>query len=226
MRTARTIFLLCSVKLELRNHIFELNGLAAMYWPVLETLIVSDVHLGKATHFRKMGYHIPSQVGSLNIANLELLFRTYQPKQVVFLGDLFHSDYNSEWDVFGHFLKQHSHIAFVLIEGNHDILDPSKYEEFKIELKPHWIEEGFAFTHIPIENNPTDYYNIAGHIHPGIKLRGQAKQRAILPCFWLGEQQGILPAFGDLTGLHPIQPKKNDQVIGLAEGQLVKLSGV
>ena len=47
--------------------------------------------------FRKNGISIPSFPSLNNLNVLKSAIEDYNPKQVVFLGDLFHSDYNLEW---------------------------------------------------------------------------------------------------------------------------------
>ena len=59
---------------------------------------------------------------------------------------------------------------------------------------------------------PETYYNLAGHVHPSIKLRGKARQSLRLPCFYFSDQNGLLPAFGKFTGTAIIRPKKTDQI--------------
>jgi metallophosphoesterase superfamily enzyme len=66
-------------------------------------------------------------------------------------------------------------------------------------------------------------YVVSGHLHPAIQLSGSAQQRLRLPCYWFGENQGVLPAFGEFTGMHTIQPKKGDQIFVIAENQVIKL---
>jgi metallophosphoesterase superfamily enzyme len=68
-----------------------------------------------------------------------------------------------------------------------------------------------------------DWYNLAGNIHPGVLLQGKGKQAVTLPCFYFGERQGILPAFGSFTGLARIQPKKEDRIFVIAESTVVKI---
>ena len=64
-------------------------------------------------------------------------------------------------------------------------------------------------------------YNLSGHLHPGVNLRGKARQSVTLPCFYFGEQAGLLPAFGTFTGIARIQPKKNDKVFAIVEDKVI-----
>ena len=51
-----------------------------------------------------------------------------------------------------------------------------------------------------------------GHLHPGVKLKGDGLQRLKLPCFYHTKNQLILPAFGAFTGLHILHPKEEDLI--------------
>ena len=84
------------------------------------------------------------------------------------------------------------------------------------------MEEPFLFTHEPLENK-SNYYNLAGHLHPGVKLRGKGKQTHRLACFYFDQNGGILPAFGAFTGLSTLPIKKDVQVFAIVEGQVMKL---
>ena len=51
---------------------------------------------------------------------------------------------------------------------------------------------------------PDDWFNLAGHIHPGFKMRVGPGQIINEPCFYFGKKAGILPAYGNFTGYVPI----------------------
>lgn len=78
----------------------------------------------------------------------------------------------------------------------------------------------FIFSHIPLEE-PGEGFNLAGHIHPGVRLRGMGRQQVTLPCFYFGEGQGLLPAFGAFTGLGLIHPKNTDAVYVITENEVI-----
>jgi DNA ligase-associated metallophosphoesterase len=208
---------------EIAGESWELHPLAAGYWKAQKTLVISDLHLGKAGHFRKMGYGVPTTVQNTNLVNLELLLRFFQPEKLVFLGDLFHSDYNTEWDLFAAFIKKYPQLQLILIEGNHDILHPEVYQKLNMKVVSEWIVGPYIFTHIPLEEPHPTRYNLSGHIHPGVRMSGRGKQSLRLPCFQFGSRAGLFPAFGELTGLHRIKPQKTDQIFVLAGAELVKV---
>lgn len=197
-----------------------LDPLRAIYWKQKKMLILSDLHLGKAGHFRKNGIPVPRQVHLSDLENLSGLVEKYQPICILFLGDLFHSEMNEEWIDFVGWSAQHKEIRQVLVEGNHDILGKSNYEETAMEVVPDWQIHPFHFTHEP---SSTTLYNLSGHIHPSIRLRGRARQGMTFPCFYFTENAGLFPAFGTFTGNFKIKPKKGDRVFAIAEGSVVAL---
>ena len=186
-------------------------------------LVLSDLHFGKINHFRKSGIAVPPKANDRNSEFLIDLLNRLKPERVIFLGDLFHSHYNEEWEVLGQVLHHFSSCHFELVRGNHDIMSNLQYERHKMHVHEGELRIGkFIFTHEPLEKPTGDFYNIAGHIHPGVHLFGRGRQSLTLPCFYFGKQQGIMPAFGSFTGLAKIHPKKEDQIFVIAEGKILK----
>jgi metallophosphoesterase superfamily enzyme len=98
---------------------------------------------------------------------------------------------------------------FVLVEGNHDIL-PSVTYVIPNLLKIGLLEEQhIIFSHHPLIESVK--INICGHVHPGLQIKGKAKQSEKLPCFYKSETHLILPAFGNLTGLTLLERDRNSQ---------------
>jgi len=211
-------------QLSLCDQQFELHCHKAVYWHNRKTLLIADLHLGKATHFRKAGLAVPSGVIQQNWQNLQGLFNHYQPERVLFLGDLFHSNYNHEWEAFSHIIQSYPKVTFELVTGNHDVLGIDDYHNSNIVVHLHQLQEPpFLFSHHPQPDNVlTDQlYNLCGHIHPGVRLRGAARQSLKLACFLFGQRQGVLPAFGGFTGLYVMQPKATDKVFVVAKNQVL-----
>jgi len=194
------------MQLKLLNTTIELLPEKAIYLPASDTLVIADLHLGKAMHFRKSGFPVPPQSAERDYLRLNALIEKKQPQHIIVLGDLFHSVHNSEWNLFCDFVASRSGISFTLIIGNHDILDRRHYDELCL----HVIEESMILgdlllSHEPLQHVPEGKINVTGHIHPGFVLRGRASQRLKLPCFYLLPQLLILPAFGSLTGLYLLE---------------------
>lgn len=196
----------------------------AVFWESKRMLMVADLHLGKINHFRKAGIPVPVKANDKNLEVLLNLIQSLRPQRLIFLGDLFHSHYNEEWEIVRTFIKTFPEVSFELVVGNHDILSEIQYERCNLTLHPETLNEfPFVLSHHPLENAQEDMYNLAGHIHPGVQLSGKGKQAITLPCFYFSEWQGILPAFGSFTGLARVQPRKNDQIYVLVENSVLKV---
>ncbi len=209
-------------EINLRGNRFILGADKEMYWPEKKTLIISDVHLGKTKHFTNNGIQVPSLVNTNNYWRLSVLFDKYKADRVIFLGDLFHSVYNEEWDKFKDYLANYPQIEWILVEGNHDILHPQHYKDAGLDVVELLAENGLCFTHEPVDFK--EGYNICGHLHPAVRMRGKAAQSLRLPCFYFSEKRGILPAFGEFTGALTIKPEKEDQVFVIAEKKVIQVN--
>lgn len=186
------------------------------------TLIIADLHLGKAQHFRKNGIYLPQKSAEKDYERLKQLIASLQPRRVILLGDLFHSTYNHEWELFCEFVRHFNTIEFVLVLGNHDILEEKHYKGICSKIVQEVLEEGdILFSHHPLKKIDKDKLNIAGHVHPGVVLYGKGKQHVKLPCFYHSNNQLILPAFGSLTGLQLIIPEKDAKVFVVTPSRVV-----
>ncbi len=185
-------------------------------------LIISDVHVGKARHFRANGIAVPLSSEQNNTDRLKKLIDTCSPNRVLILGDLFHSSYNQEVNAFKKFIKTYPSISFELVIGNHDVLGLATYQELNLIVhEVSLLIDPFMFTHEPLLTPNKRFYNLSGHIHPSVLLRGRGKDKQRFACFYFGKHQGLFPAFGSFTGTAEIQPKKDDQVFIIADQQVL-----
>jgi uncharacterized protein len=196
----------------------------AVYLPNHKSLLVADLHFGKVNHFRKSGIAVPAKANDKNADSLINIINATKAERVIFLGDLFHSHYNEEWETVGQILNHFSACSFELVLGNHDILSLQQYQRHAIKVFENQLIIGqWLLTHEPLNATPENFYNLAGHIHPGARLKGSGRQSIMLPCFYFGKQQGILPAFGSFTGLATIHPKKDENIFVIAEGRVMRV---
>jgi DNA ligase-associated metallophosphoesterase len=213
------------MKVELAGEPVVMMPEKALYLPNQKTVLVADLHLGKVNHFRKAGIAVPPRANDKNTTLLIEAINRTKPDRVIFLGDLFHSHYNDEWESFGQIRKHFTECSFELVMGNHDILGAHQYQQKSLQVYPQELKIGpWILTHEPLKEISTDGYNLAGHIHPGVYLKGTARQSLLLPCFYFGAKQGILPAFGSFTGLARVLPKKNEHVYAIAENRILKIA--
>ncbi len=200
---------------------FILHSTGAAYWQEQDVILLADVHLGKSAHFRKHGMAIPSQADDKEYDKLNEVITAFNPSRLWFLGDLFHSYINAEWHYFEQWVHMQS-IELALIMGNHDLISRDRFE--KLGVKTHEVlHMGSLFlTHHP--ETVAAKFNIAGHIHPSVKLLGKGKQKMKLPCFFVSEMGMILPAFGDFTGTYSLTPKKGNRVFVIVDDAVVELN--
>src|ERR1700712_4758958 len=150
----------------------------AIYWQQENALIAADVHLGKVGHFRKAGIAVPRDMEQDDLAVLSDLIFEHKPEKLIFLGDLFHSDKNADWDWFVFWRRQFPKLHIILIKGNHDIIADRHYEELDVELHDELLIGPFLMLHHPLTDvdlQTASGYVFCGHIHPGISLVGRGR---------------------------------------------------
>lgn len=210
------------MELKIRNNTFVLLTQKALYWKERDILLISDLHIGKIAHFRKAGIAVPQAGIQQNFSRLDEVIATTNASHILFVGDLFHSDVNQEWNQFCTWRKQYSNVSMDIVLGNHDRLPDNFCNDFQITIHPLELSiDGFTFTHYPREEFSEGEYVISGHVHPVISLSGLARQHITAPCFYFGTQQAILPSFGYFTGGHAINIQKTDSVVAIVKDTLV-----
>jgi len=198
----------------------------AIYWQHEKALIAADVHLGKVGHFRKSGIAVPRDMEQDDLACLSDLIFEHKPQKIIFLGDLFHSDMNADWDWFALWRKQFPKIEIILIRGNHDIIHDEHYIKLNIALHDSLAIGPFLMLHHPlteIDLRKTEGYVFCGHIHPGVNLVGRGRQSITLPCFAFSNKQCILPSFGKFTGRIGIRSTKNDRIFAVLKDKVIAI---
>ncbi|RZM23577.1 MAG: ligase-associated DNA damage response endonuclease PdeM [Pedobacter sp.] len=195
----------------------------AIYWPSQKTLIISDLHIGKSAHFRKSGIQVPATIGLNDLIRLSNQIALYCPEILLITGDMFHHTINSDVDLFQHWRQQYDHIRILLVKGNHDTLKPAQYEQLNIEVYDRELIVGpFRFIHDKPEVND-GFFNITGHIHPGITIHGKARQKLRFPCFYFSKNCAVLPAFSAFTGLSRITAEDGASFYAITPMSVVKV---
>lgn len=179
---------------------FSGSNMGTLFSPLHKTLFISDLHFGKTQHFRKNGVPLSLETIEDNIDNLDFVLQHYNPEECIFLGDLFHSDWNSEWELLITLLdKWSSKTVFRLVLGNHDIIAKQiSVPDFLNPCQNYMWEDGIHLRHEPATSIHEP--QICGHLHAGYLLKGKGKQAVIVKCFYEINNLLIMPAFGNLTG--------------------------
>jgi uncharacterized protein len=210
------------LQIELKGELLELLPERAIFWEKEKTLIVADLHWGKAAHFRKHGIAIPLQTQHSDEARLARLLQEKKVERLVIAGDLFHSKSNQQVEVFSHFRDHHRELHIDLVIGNHDILGKDHYERFQIrQHNDCFVMEPFCLAHDALVS---DHFVIHGHIHPAlsIKSKGYNQPALRLCCFAQDGERMILPAFGKFTGTHLLEPQDFKHLYVVAEHSVIQ----
>ncbi|MEP0710620.1 MAG: ligase-associated DNA damage response endonuclease PdeM [Algoriphagus sp.] len=207
-----------------KEELIQLLPEKVAFLPAHRLLVVADLHLGKASHFQKAGIIIPVPHSSADLKIVAQLIDKLAPLTVVFLGDLFHSSLNKEWEELRLFLEYLHPIRFILTKGNHDILSPEVMKNTRIEVVDEFeVGDYLLLTHEPETSVQTERLNISGHIHPGVVIKSKGRQSFRLACFYLDKQCLILPAFGKLTGLHILKKTATAKIFAVFQDEVVSL---
>ncbi|KPF67707.1 DEAD/DEAH box helicase [beta proteobacterium AAP99] len=196
----------------------------AAWLPAARTLLVADPHFGKAAVFRARGIPVPRGSTGGSLQTLSMLVTRLGATQLIFLGDFMHareSHSAGTLDALAQFRAAHAGCAMTLVRGNHDSHagDPPPALNIAIVDEP-LIVGSLALKHHP-EPEP-HHYVLAGHLHPCVRLAA-AGDSARLPCFWMGERVGVLPAFGEFTGMHPVRAAAGERLYAVTEERVFAL---
>ena len=197
----------------------------AAYWARKSTLLVADPHFGKAATFRALGVPVPRGTTTGTLARLDTAIEHTNARRVVFLGDFLHAREGRAPEtlrVINEWRRERSAIEMLLVRGNHDARsgDPPVELDIKCVDGPA-VKTPFVFSHHPAPS--AEGYVVAGHVHPGVRLAGAAREQVRLPCFWFGASVAVLPAFGEFTGLADVDVAPADRVWVVADGAVVRV---
>ncbi len=202
----------------------DLLAQRVLYIPQYQMLVISDWHLGKLGHFRQEGIFVPPMQIQDELERLGQIIETESIQKVVFLGDLFHSSWNPEWDDFVVYLRQFSEIDFILTKGNHDLLSDTILKQSPLRVLDYLqLDDAIVLSHEPIPGMRSTILNIVGHIHPGVRINARGRQQFRLPCFYLNSNVLTLPAFGRWTGLYMVQKTADNRLFPIVGDDVIEL---
>ncbi|SEM84661.1 putative phosphoesterase, SbcD/Mre11-related/metallophosphoesterase, DNA ligase-associated [Chryseobacterium taichungense] len=185
--------------IEVRQQHFTLTNQRALFWEEQKALILSDLHIGKTAHFRKNGIALANQIMKNDLERLSILIEFFNPEKFIVVGDLLHAGDNSDVDEFCTWRNQYNDLQFHLIEGNHDRISKKLESKLCLNFKSELLEiDDFMLIHDFEKKHPK--FQITGHIHPGFVINSSVR-KIKLPCFVVTENQILLPAFSEFTGL-------------------------
>lgn len=185
----------------------------AAFLPATRTLLVADLHLGKAATFRKAGMAVPEGSAQADLERLVRLVHESRAERLLILGDLFHARSGCTPPVLAEFAAARARFAgtFVgLVIGNHDRALGRVPPDLGIDSCLRTLDEPpFHFVHDPatgLTEPDRTAFTVAGHLHPRLAITGPGGDRLAERCFVADEHLLLLPAFGSFTGGHRIDP--------------------
>lgn len=179
------------MKITYAGHEFILHPSGALFWPDEKILVVSDLHLEKASHFAKKGFFLPPYDSRDTLSQLIKTCTDTQCSRIILLGDIFHDEHgyarmeDKDRAAFNFLLS----FSPVWIKGNHD-------KDFVPEGfcgAKSYMHHGVVFRHETANENE---FEISGHFHPKVEITRAVSR----PCFIEDGKKMILPSFGSYTG--------------------------
>lgn len=169
----------------------------ALYWPARETLVVSDLHFEKGSHFATRGVLLPPYDTRATILRIAALVRSHRPGTVISLGDAFHdgeAEARMEAADAASLEALVSSVDWIWILGNHDPAPPFRFRGAVIQQ----ARIGrLLFRHEPSDGASEG--EIAGHLHPAARVRLETRL-VRRRCFATDGARLVMPAFGAYAG--------------------------
>lgn len=195
----------------------------AIFWEAQSTLVISDLHIGKAAAFRAAGVPVPEQTTAATLQRLTHAIARTGATTILCLGDLLHAPSGrtpAALATVAFWREQHKNCRVLLVRGNHDLRsgDPPAAWQMECVDEP-WDFGPFTWRHRPAITHGR--YTFAGHVHPAVSLTGRGRQQMTLPCFHFGTHLALLPAFGEFTGAALVRPVTGDRVYVIAGERVV-----
>jgi DNA ligase-associated metallophosphoesterase len=183
---------------ELAGETVALHPCGGLWWASAGVLVVSDLHLEKASSYAARGQMLPPYDTRATLKRLGALLKALNPTTVVSLGDSFHDRKSrprmAEDDVEAVRAMTAAH-DWVWIEGNHD---PSPPEDLGGRAAFELRMGALTLRHEPSSGNARG--EIAGHLHPCARVVSRTGRSVRARCFATNRQRLVMPAYGALTG--------------------------
>jgi DNA ligase-associated metallophosphoesterase len=196
----------------------------AAYWPRRRTLVLADLHLGKSETFRAAGAPIPDGVHGADLARLQALVVETGASRLLVLGDLLHAGVGLTDRLVSEVAAWRARMPDLRIEvvpGNHDRAVGSVEAGWGLAiLGEEQEEDGFRFRH-DLPERPAGF-TWCGHMHPLVWVGGR-RTGVRMPCFWVGQDFLVLPAFSTFARGLLVDPAQGDRVFAVADGDVFEV---
>lgn len=208
------------MRVEVAGEVVELLPERAAWWPSRETLILADVHLGKAESFRAAGSPIPGRTGEETLDRIDQVCERVGARRLIICGDFLHTRVGLTDELIDDVATRRASWAdeVVVVPGNHDRALSRVGERWGIRVEDEtWRDGAFTFRHEP---GDAEGFVWCGHVHPAVRLRGGG-DAIKLACFVIGRSCAVLPAFNRFTGGALVRPGDGDVLYAIAEDRVL-----
>jgi len=204
----------------------------ALWLPASDTVLVADLHWGKAATFRAAQVPIPEGTTAEDLCRLTHVLESTHAARLIVLGDLAHARDGWHPSTLAQLVAwrtRHQSVAIDLVRGNHDQHAGDPPAALGIRCVDGPLALGpLRLCHEPPAEPPSvphGSHAIGGHFHPSVVLSGVGRQRLRLPAFIVGTHRTVLPAFTTFTGGGMYQPIPDDRPYVIADGEVIAVEG-
>ncbi len=197
-RTSPSVRAQRDLVIEVAGERLSLQPCGGLWWEAAGVLVVSDLHLEKASSYAARGQMLPPYDTGATLGRVAALVQALAPTTVIALGDSFHDrgarPRMAERDV-TLMRAMTDAVDWIWIEGNHDPRPPPDLGG----RMAHELNLGaLVFRHEP--STGAMHGEIAGHLHPCARVAGRGGRSVRARCFAMDGGRLVMPAFGALTG--------------------------
>ena len=209
----------------------------AAYWVERSTLLIADVHLGKAEAMQAHGVAVPACVGDESLTRISHAVKVTGAKRVIVLGDLLHAPVGVTAGLLERVSRWRGTLEadLCLVPGNHDAAAARVVGVWGIRLLEAVHEEGgLTLKHVP-PPGLVERAHVAGHVHPALSVR-TGRGPGKVACFHVcgGEACGggsgggngggtlVLPAFSRFTGGVSVRRVRGQRLFAVTDEGVVE----
>lgn len=170
----------------------------ALWWEDAGALVVSDLHLEKASSYAALGQMLPPYDTRATLARVERQIAALSPRMFISLGDSFHDRRarpRMAADDVALVRRMTATCDWVWVEGNHDPAPPG---DLGGRVAAELVIGSLVFRHLPTEGAAEG--EVAGHLHPCARVVGRGGRTVRARCFATDGRRLVMPAYGALTG--------------------------
>lgn len=214
-----------TLEVRLAGETVLLDADRALVWE--DRVFVADVHLDKAATFQRAGLAVPLGDESGDLARLAALARRHDAREIIVMGDLVHAPPRpggATEDVVNAWAAAHPELSLSVLLGNHDRDAAKRLAHWPVRWLTGEQRLGpFVLRHEPTGEIRADTFELAGHLHPVLRLRDGRRDAARLPGFWQHSGGMVFPAFGSFTGGHAVRLAPGDVFHAIAGEGMVSI---